>query len=300
MLEMYAAATGERLDGVVMLDVPALSHILRVVGPVSSEGIRATITADNAVGVLLNDLYEQLPVGADQGPRREAVAGVARATVQRLASSPHDPLRLGRALANAAMGGHLRLHSRDPGEQEVFQRVGLAGGPATGPDRGAHTFHYAVQNATGTKLDYFLRHRVRFDVTTTGAGNARVRTTVTVTNRAPAGAGPSYVMGPTANQERAGQYTGRVHLWGPAGSEQFESVEESGLRATMRLLVADPQSEVSTTFETLLKGVAADGVVDLRLVPQPLVVPADVEVVVDGEQRVSRRWDRTLELALAV
>ena len=300
MLDMYRSATGQQLDGVVMVDVPALAQLLQIVGPVNVDGVSESITAGNAARVLLSDLYAQLPPGADQGPRREAVAGVARATVRRIGERSIDATQLGRSLSVAARGGHLRLYSRDSSEQATFERIGLSGGPATPAETNTRTFHYAVQNATGTKLDYYLRHRVRLDVSTTDAGNAVVKTTVTIANGAPADAQPSYVMGPTANQERAGQYAGRVHLWGPAGAEQFDSVVESGLPLTSKLVVADPQATAETIFETSLRGAAADGFVELRLVPQPLLVPAALEVYVDGERRLARRWDRVLELELPV
>jgi len=300
MLDMVRAATGVQLDGVVMLDVPALAQLLRVIGPVAAEGIPEAVTAQNAARLLLSDLYAALPVGADQGPRREAIAGVARAAVRRAASEPLDALQLGRAVANAARGGHFRLYSRDATEQATFERIGLSGGPAVPPEDAARTFHYSVQNATGTKLDYYVRHRVRFDVTVTDAGNAVVKTTVGIANGAPADAPASYVMGPTANQARPGQYTGRVYLWGPAGSGQFESVEEAGLRATVRTIVAEPQGFAEAAFETLIRGAASEGVLSLRLVPQPLLVPATVEVFVDGEQRLSRKWDRTIDVELDV
>ena len=64
MLDMYAQATGEHLDGVVALDVPAISALLRVVGPVTVPGIEGQITADNAAQILLNQLYNGIPAGA--------------------------------------------------------------------------------------------------------------------------------------------------------------------------------------------------------------------------------------------
>ena len=300
MLDMYRSATGEQLDGVVMIDVPALVQLLRVIGPVTAEGIPEPVTAQNAPRLLLRDLYDRLPPGADQGPRRDAIAGVARASVGHIGSQAIDVTRLARGLSVAARGGHLRVYSRDADEQATFERIGASGGPAVPADRAGRTFHYAVQNATGTKLDFFVRHRVRLDVTTTEAGNAIVKTTITVQNGAPADAKASYVMGPTANQSRAGQYAGRVYVWGPATAEQFDSTDESALRLTERLVDVAPQSAAEVTVETRMRGAVADGVLELRLVPQPLLVPAQLEVVVDGRSRVATRWDRTFDLELAI
>ena len=296
-LAMYAQATGERLDGVLALDVVGLVEVLRLTGPVTAAGIPQRVSATNAADLLLRDLYATVPAGADQGPRRDAVAGVATAVVDALGARRPDPVRLGRALATAAAGGHLRVCSTDPAEQEVFARLGPGDGP-DGPtdDTAARTFHYAVQNANGTKLDYHLATTVTFDVTTTPAGTAVVRTTVAAANAAPPDAAPSYALGPNLGLTHApGHYDGRVYLWGPRGSSQQGSVEDAGLRASQSVIAVPPGADAAVRFETVLRGAVRDGRLALRLVPQSRLRPARLEVRIDGRTVHSGRWRTTVD-----
>ena len=57
MMSMYLAATGQAVDGVIALDVPALAGLLNVTGPVGVPGIAEPIGAKNAGLHLVNDLY---------------------------------------------------------------------------------------------------------------------------------------------------------------------------------------------------------------------------------------------------
>lgn len=296
-LAMYARATGDQLDGVLAIDVVGLAEVLRVTGPVTAEGITTAVTAENAADVLLHDLYEGLAVGSDQGPRREAVAGVASAVMTSLTDRPPDRVRLALALGRAAAGGHLRVASNAPGEQEVFARLGPGDGP-DGPtaETAARTFHYAVQNGNGTKLDYHLRTRVTFDVTTTEAGNAVVRTTIGLGNGAPAGAAPSYALGPNLGLDHPpGRYDGRVHLWAPAGSSAAGAVDDAGLAMRQTVAQVEAGATATVTFETVLRGAVRDGRLALRLVPQPRLRPADLEIRLNGTTVHSGRWHTTID-----
>lgn len=291
-LAMYAQATGERLDGVLALDVVGLGEVLGVTGPVSTEGVPRPVSKDNAADLLLRELYDRLPPGSDQGPRRDAVAGVASAVVDALSARPPDRVRLALALGRAAAGGHLRVYSSRAEEQAVFARLGPGDGP-DGPteETAARTFHVAVQNGNGTKLDYHLRTKVVFDVTTTAAGNAVVRTTVVATNGAPVGAAPSYALGPNLGLTHApGRYDGRVYLWGPRGAGQQDSLEDAGLRASQTVVGVDAGGRAEVRFETVLRGAVRDGRVALRLVPQARLRPSALEVRIDGQKVHSGSW----------
>lgn len=159
MVSMYRQATGQLLDGVIAIDVPGLAALLRAVGPVQVAGIAQPLTADNVSRILLHDLYEGLAVGDPQAPRRERLADVVRAVIEKLTIGTRDTIGLGRELGEAAAGGHLRLWSSVPEEERVFERTGLGGGPAT--TMANRTFHLAVQNRTSAKLDYYVQPSVR-------------------------------------------------------------------------------------------------------------------------------------------
>jgi hypothetical protein len=284
MADMYRQATGQPVDGVIAIDVPALAALLRTVGSVSIEGVAEPITADNVARLVLNDFYQGLGPTSDQTIRRERQGDVVRAVLERVTGGSHDAVTLGRALGGAAGGGHLRLWSSDAGEEDVFERTGLGGGPATkDPDR---TFHLAVQNRTASKLDYFVKPSVRQDVTLTAQGTAVVRTTVVIDNQAPRNGVASYQFGPAMFTEKPGDYLAWVLLWGPAGSRQMQNgVAESGLNLSQYVVAVPAGDRREVVFETVVPDAVRDGMLRLRLVPQARLEPMPLTVTLQAVGR---------------
>ena len=305
MVDMYRQATGSPIDGVVTLDVPGLAALLRVVGPVEVPGLAGPVSAGNAGRVLLNDLYKGLAKGDDQGPRREALGAVADAVITRLTNGNQDLVGIGSALAEATTGGHLRVWSAAPTEQEVFLRAGISGGPArVDADR---TFHVAVENRTGTKLDYFVKPSVRQEVRFSGRTDVVVRTTVVIDNQAPTGQPPSYQLGPDQYSVNPGDYTAWVLLWGPAGANQQASIAESGLTLSQAVVKVGAGERREAVFDTLIPGAVRNGELTVRLVPQPRLEPVDLSVTLDPQGRKvegatswNGPWDRTRTLSWQV
>lgn len=301
MVSMYRQATGETVDGVIALDVPALAEILGVTGPVTIAGIPEPISKENAGRVLLNDLYaaDRTP---DQSDRRERLADVAAAVTERLQSSAVDAAALADALGRAAAGGHLRVTSTKAAEQKAFVAAGLAGGPAARhPER---TIHVSVQSGTATKLDYFVRPKISFDVSVTPDDAAVVRATVAIPNRAPVPTPPSFQFGPDGIvQFTPGLYKARVYFWGPRGSDQLNSAQDSGLNLSWGAIDVPAGATKEMSFTTVVPKAVRNGVLRLRFVPQPRLEPAEISVSVAGIGRrvssapnVGRDWDRTLDL----
>jgi hypothetical protein len=276
--DLYPAKTGEHVDGVVAVDVPALAQVLRVVGPVDVDGRR--LDAGSATSFLLSGQYEGLAVNSDQAPRREQVAGLAARILDRLEASDFDRPALGRRLAASAAGGHLRLWSGVADEEATIERVGLGGGPLAGvaPALAARTFHFSVQDATATKVDYYVRPRAVVDIDLTAAGRAVVRTSITVANGAPGDARPSYAFGPTKATTRPGQYRARVYHWAPMLGRQPDSDPDAGLLVGMKPVIVDPGQEATVQFESVIPDAVVDGELTIRLVPQARQLPIPVTV----------------------
>jgi hypothetical protein len=283
MADMYRQSTGESIDGIISIDVPGLAEVLGVIGPVKVAGVAKPISADNAGRVLLHDLYDGLSRTAPQGERREHLDEVVGAVFDRLGNGKPDLVQLGTAFARASSGGHLRLWSRAPDEQQAFVQTGLSGGPnAVDPDR---TFHLAVENRTATKLDYYVQPSVRQQVRFSGRNDVIVRTTVTIDNRAPKGAAPSYQMGPDDYSAGPGDYTAWVLLWGPTGAVQPASAPESGLTLTEAIVSVGAGEQRDVVFDTLIHDAVRNGRLSLRLVPQPRLRPMDLTVSLDPSGR---------------
>lgn len=307
MADMYRQAAGQAVDGVIALDVPALAGLLQIVGPVSIDGAAEAVTAGNVGRLLLNDFYQGLGPTSDQTLRRERQADVVKAVMDRLTGQAQDAVAVGRALGDAASGGHLRLWSAQPGEEDVFERTGLGGGPAA--KEADRTFHVAVQNRTASKLDYFVRPSVHQDVQLTKEGTAVVRTTVVIENQAPANATASYQFGPAAFTEKPGDYLAWVLLWGPEGSRQvLNGVAESGLQLSQFILAVPAGERREVLFETVVPDAVRGGELRLRLVPQPRLEPMPLSVTVRTEGRPITgaplewrgQWDRVRNLTWKV
>lgn len=307
MADMYRQATGQSVDGIIAVDVPALAKLLEVVGPITVRGIDEPVASGNAARILLHDLYEGLPPSVDTSPRRELLSDVTKGVVQAITTGPRDGVALGRQLGDAAAGGHLRLWSAKPSEEEVFVRTGLGGGPASiAPER---TFHVAVQNRTATKLDYFVTTSVRQVVDLTEDGDAIVHTTIVVENTAPVDGEPSYQLGPDQFTTRPGEYRAWLLLWSPPGSQEPPGVvEESGLGLTQHVIELQPGERKEIAFpDAIIRDAVKDGRLRLRLVPQPRLEPASLEVRlnapgwrVDGPAAWTGPWNRVVSLSWRV
>jgi hypothetical protein len=288
MHDMVEQTTGLPFDGVVGIDIPALAHVLAATGPVTVPGLSEQLTAANAVRVLLHDLYEGLPAtrfagesDAQRASRFERQGDATSAVLERLTAGDYDVVDFGRQLGAAATGGHLRMWSDHPEEEAILERLGIGGGPALHkPDR---TFHVAVMNRTGTKLDYYVRVSVSQKILLTEYGAAIVNTVVTIDNQAPVGAAPSYQLGPDENVTKPGDYLAQVVLWGPAGSDQPLSEPESGLQGIFQVIPVSAGQKVNAQFLTVIPAAVRNGKFELRYVPQPRL--DDVPVKVDLETR---------------
>ena len=76
-----------------------------------------------------------------------------------------------------------------------------------------------MENATATKLDYYVSVSVSQNIHLKADNEADINTAITVINHAPAGASPSLQLGPdNINAHQAGQYVANAYLWGPAGT----------------------------------------------------------------------------------
>jgi hypothetical protein len=295
---MYKAATGTVIDGVVALDVPALANLLEVTGPVSVPGL-GTVSKENAQRLLLNDQY----VGqVNTSLRREQLSDVVAAVIARIQASSLNTTSLIRSLGDAAAGGHAWVTSADADNQRALERAGLSGRP--GRVHANRTIHVAVQNGSGSKMDWFVDPKVDVNVSVTPDGTAVVRTKVTMPNTAPVPTPPSEQFGPYLPGDPPGLYRARVYFWGPTTGDQLNSVAESGLRLNFVTSEVPAGTTRSVEFSTAIPNAVRHGRLRLRFVPQPRARPIALTVEVSGlgwtvtpAGTGRREWDKTLEMA---
>jgi hypothetical protein len=203
-----------------------------------------------------------------------------------LGVSKVDVVALARTLATEAEERHLQIWDAAPKYEQTISQLGASGDIDT--DDPARTFHVAVENATATKLDYFVDVAISDTVTIAANGTATVDTAVALTNHAPAGQPASYQLGPDGiNSFVSGEYIGRVFLWAPRGSVQNGSVEESGLELAPEIdLPVLPGQSATANFTTTIPHAIQRDQLNLVFEPQPRLAPETlkIRVVASGTQ----------------
>jgi hypothetical protein len=190
---IWAAAwqqhTGERVDGAIAIDPVALSRFLRVTGPARmADGTE--LTADNVVVLTERDSYARYD---DIAQRKAFFVDAARAAAVPLMADADDARRLPELLVaayDAQREGRLKVWSAHAAEQRLLQSRPYSGSL---PDIPGPFAGLVVNNAAGSKLDYYLDRSLVWEADGCQSGYHSVTVTVNLANRAPASGLPSYV-----------------------------------------------------------------------------------------------------------
>ncbi len=199
MQAMWAQATGDHVDGVLGIDVPGVASILRLTGPVTVPGITEQVSASNVADILLNKEYQGDSVNNPQNSRRDKIAAVVKAAVDKMKTEHVDLDAFANALAGDVLGRHLMVWSDVPRDESGLVTLDAAGTlTSSEPTR---TIHLAVENSTADKLDYFVAVSTKLKVTVDRSGNALVNTVATVANFAAANQPPLTSTDPSRGED---------------------------------------------------------------------------------------------------
>jgi hypothetical protein len=147
-----------------------------------------TVSADTVLPLLLHDQYEGLTVLDDQSARRERLAEVAKATVQRVEDADADLSTLADELRNAGRNRHLLAWAVDPALDAGWQAAGIGG------ELQDASVLVAVANRGGNKLDQYLEVSGEITAAEVEEGGLDVTMTLTLRNEAPLD-DPPYILG---------------------------------------------------------------------------------------------------------
>lgn len=244
-----------RVDGVLSTDPVALSYLLEGTGPIRAPGGRQ-LTADNAVDLLLSEVYAEIPV-----ERQDAFfAAVAGAVFEAVSSGRGDPRQVLGGLVRAAEERRILLWSAHPDEQRIIGPTALAGALVDHRDRRPNVGVF-LNDATAGKMAYYLDYSVTLD--SRRCRNDRQQLVVTMrmhSTAPPRGSGlPEYVS--SGREVPRGHIRFNLHLYAP-----FESVvREVTLdgKAAGRTLAFHGGRPVTTTTIRLAPG--ADRVLSARI-----------------------------------
>jgi hypothetical protein len=199
---MWAARTGQHVQGVLAVDVVGLRRIMAVTGPVQVGG--TTLDASNVVQYLLHDQYAGLSDSATgDAARQDALGTIAGDVLRQLQGESADLRGLASAVSGAVAGRHLMVWSADATAEAAWVASGAAG--TLTPT----SLTVNVVNQGGNKLDQFLPVSVHLATRPAGSGTDLTMTT-TLTNRTPDGES-QFVAGPFPGLPLAyGDYSGVV------------------------------------------------------------------------------------------
>ena len=219
-LRMWKAATGEQLDGVLVVDAIGLQALVEATGPVEVDGRQ--IAAADVPAELLHDQYlgaELVGDTEENAQRREVLASIADAAVDRLDAGGWDTSTMLQSLAAAVRGRHLLGWTDHPVEQAGWEAAGMAG--ELEPD----SLFLSILNRGTNKLDWFLDVDAVLEIDVRDDG-PRVAVEVTIANRTPEGE-PAYIAGPRPEIGLdAGVYRGilAINVPGAARGARFDDV----------------------------------------------------------------------------
>jgi len=218
--EMWRLQFGQTVDGVLSIDPVALSYLLRATGPITLP-TGDVLSADNAVQLLLTDVYVAYP---DADEQDAFFAAAAASVFSAIAGGSADSIDLIGALSQAGAEHRVLVWSANDVEQDVLADTTLAGGL---PSSDAETQRFGIyfNDATGGKMGPYL------DVQT-AVGQVSCRADerpnfvvdVTLTNAAPADAStslPSYVTAGGKYGVAAGNIKTSVSVYGSTTMENL-------------------------------------------------------------------------------
>jgi hypothetical protein len=232
---MWAQKHGAEVDGVIALDPVALSYLLEATGPLTlSTG--DTLTSENAVPLLLNEVYFRYP---DPKAQNAFFDEASRAVFEALSRGQADPAKLIAALGRAGDEHRLFLWSAHEDDQSVLADTTLAGALPHSDDL-VSTFGAFVNDGTGSKMDYYqnLDTQVGWEQCSVDSSGRVIGTavlSVTVSNNAPTSGLPDYITGGGAYGVSPGSAKTVGYLYLPEGFELADATisPESGFGGGM-------------------------------------------------------------------
>jgi hypothetical protein len=248
--EMWERTQGQRLDGVLSVDTVTLSYLLRATGPLDAPG-GVRLTSQNATRELLNNVYFRLP---DDTQQNDFFKQVARRVFDGVIQGVQSTTELVTALSQGATEGRLYVHDFDPTVQRVLAGSTVAGELFGGDPRVPQVGVY-LNDATGSKMSYYLRSAVQLKSESCAAGRQQLEGVAdfSYAQKSPAvDELNGFVTGPGTFGTPKGEQLVIVRIYGPKGGEL------SGLRVAGRpgivAAVNDRGRPVTTAVVQLRRG----------------------------------------------
>ncbi len=169
ILDLFELQTGERLDGVILLDPPGLQRLLEATGstvPIGAEleelfGFDDGLPVSEFTRFVTADIYATL--GFDRsGERNDALRAIGDAAFLQVFQGGWEGRAMASAVVDAASQRHLQVFTTDAPVQEALHAVNATGSLEQPDD--ADLFAITANNVVGGKQDVHLGHGFTVDV----------------------------------------------------------------------------------------------------------------------------------------
>ena len=188
---MWARESGRNLDGVISMDIVALSYILGALGPVTMPD-GEVVTQDNVVELTGSTAYIRFPLEQDQPARKQYLQSIAKEILQKAAGQVGSPRKLLDALGRAAGEGRVSVWSASPADQQLLEETPLAHAI---PDAPSPYLQVVINNLAGNKVDYYLKREIEYAADGCDGDMRNSTVTVRLTNTMNEGRLPDYHAG---------------------------------------------------------------------------------------------------------
>lgn len=275
---------GVTVSGVLSMDPVSLSYLLRGTGPVTLEN-GTVLTAQNAVRILLNEVYARLP---DPRAQDAFFAAATKSVFETAMSGSGNPKEVMRALAQGVSERRVMFWSANRSEQNQIAGTALANelpGISSVPQYGVY-----LTDATQGKMQYYLNYATTVRMEKCSSDGVQTLTSTTkLTSTAPANAAslPAYITGGAATVPDGDQSL-IVRLYGTSGGaftsvtldgkdQQVYALQHHGRPVTYALVKLRPgQSATVVATSVTGKGQSGDGIFlttpGLRAIPNAVSV----------------------------
>ncbi|WP_293787082.1 DUF4012 domain-containing protein [uncultured Aeromicrobium sp.] len=189
---IWERESGQRVNGVIAVDPVTLAYLLEATGPITLP-TGDVVTAENAVSLLLNEVYLRYEDPALQDAFFQATAA---AVFDAVARGSADPGALIDALRRATGEHRILVWNENENEQVVLDGTALQGLlPPTDADRTA--FGVYLNDGTASKMNFYSQLSSGASWCSTEGGGSEAVLAVTLRNDAPADAAslPRYITG---------------------------------------------------------------------------------------------------------
>lgn len=211
------------IDGVVSLDVVALSYLMGAFGPIDVDGL--ALTADNLIDQLLSVVY----VEPDPAKQDAIFQDVAMTIFAEATSGGDDVVKLFEGMAKAARESRFKVAPFVASDAAILKDAGVLHAFNSDGDS-TPRIDFALNDATGSKMSYYLRYSTEIRPTSCEDDVQRFVATMNLSqtiNPSDARNLPSYVTGIGNAGTQLGEQVVRVHVFGPSGGG-FNGIKING------------------------------------------------------------------------